>query len=161
MDLVGVFPDVVEVQPFEREESAVGAVEILDLVCKFQIVFFLIAGVEVGLENRLFRVDAQCLDKACVVQLVEDFLADGLQRRHVGIEQDEPDAAALAQVAENVDELEVREHGEHADAPCLFDRAGGATPTKEVVLVRINLDIQERPTRPVGPQELFVEASPE
>ena len=123
MNLVGVLPDVVKVQPFEREESAVGAVEILDFVRKFQVVLLLVAGIEVGFKNRFFRVDAERLDKARVVQLVEDLLADGLQRRHVGIEQDKPDAAAFAQVAENVDEPQVREHGEYADAPCLFDRA--------------------------------------
>ena len=82
-DSVRVFPDVVQVQARQREESAVGAVEVLDLVFEFQVLLFLEAGVDVCFEDRLLGVDAERLDKACVVQLVQDFFADRFQDREV------------------------------------------------------------------------------
>lgn len=156
VDSVGVFPDVVQIQALEREETSVGAVEILDLVGEFQVVLLLEARIEERLEDGFFRVDAERLDKARVVQLVENLLADGLQRGHVRVEENQADTAAVTQVAEDVDEPEVREHGEHADAPGLFDGARRAAPTEEVVLVRINLDEQERPAGSVRAQEFLV-----
>ena len=38
---VRVFPDVVQIQAREREESAISAVEILDFFFEFQVLFFL------------------------------------------------------------------------------------------------------------------------
>ncbi len=66
-DLVGVGPDVVHVQSGEREEASVGAVEFLDGVGQFQVVFFLEACIEVGLEDGLLGLVPQVLDKACIV----------------------------------------------------------------------------------------------
>ena len=84
-DLVRVNPDIREVKPVEREETSVGAVEFLQLVVHFEVVLFLIAGVKVCLENGCLRLVAKGLDKACIVELVKNFLADALKRAHVGI----------------------------------------------------------------------------
>lgn len=65
-----VFPDMVQVQAAEREESAVRAVEVVDLVGEFQVVFLLEAGVDVGLENRALGGDAEGLDETRIVKLV-------------------------------------------------------------------------------------------
>lgn len=61
-DFVRVDPDVREVQTVKREEASVRAVEFLQLVIQFDVVFFLVAGIKVGLENRCFRFVAECLD---------------------------------------------------------------------------------------------------
>ena len=154
---VRVFPNVVEVQAAEREESAVCAVKVLDFVGQFQVVFFLITRVEVGFENRALRVDAERLDKACVVQLVQDFLADRFQHREVRIQQDNAETATIGKVTQNVDKAQVRKHGQNADSPGVFDSLVRATPTKEVVLVRIHLDIQERLAGAVRTHKFFVQ----
>jgi len=154
---VRVFPDVVEVQAGKREESTVCAIEILDFVCQFQVVFFLVAGIEVGLENRMLRVDAKRLDKACVVQLVQDFFADRFQHREVGIQQDDAETATVGKVAQHIDKAQVRKHGQNADSPSVFDGFVWTTPTKEVVLVRIHLDIQERLAGAVRTHKFFVQ----
>ena len=143
-NLVRVLPDVVEVQSLEREEPAVRAVEILDFIREFQVVLFLIAGIEIRFENRPLGIDAERLDEARVVELVQDFLADGFESRKVGIQKDDAEPAAIGQIAQDIDESEVREHREDADAPCIFDSPARAAPAEEVVLVGIHLDIQER-----------------
>ena len=61
-DFVWVNPNVREVQAVQREETSVRTVEFLQLVVQFDVFFFLIAGVEVGLENRSIRLVAECLD---------------------------------------------------------------------------------------------------
>lgn len=154
---VRVFPDVVEVQAAKREETAVGAVEILDFVSQFQVVFFLVARVKVGFENRALRVDAERLDKACVVQLVQDLFTDRFQHREIGIQQDNAETATVGKVAEHIDKAQVRKHGQNADSPSVFDGLVRATPTKEVVLVRIHLDIQERLAGAVRTHKFFVQ----
>ena len=154
---VRVFPDVVKIQSRQREESAVCAIEILDFVCQFQVVFFLVAGVEVGFENRTFRVDAERLDKACVVQLVQNLFADRFQHREVGIQQDDAKTATVGKVAQDIDKAQVRKHGQNADSPGVFDGLVRATPTEEVVLVRIHLDIQERLAGAVRTHKFFVQ----
>ena len=102
-DLVRVNPNVREIQAVEREETSVRAVELFQLVVKLDIFFFLIAGVEVCLENRSLGLVTECLDEACVVQLVENLFADAHERVQVRIQEDNPDTAVVAQVAQHVD----------------------------------------------------------
>ena len=102
-NLVRVNPNVREVQTVEREEASVRAVELFQLVVKLDIFFFLIAGVEVGLENRSLGLVAERLDETCVVQLVENLFADAHERVQVRIQEDNPDTAVIAQVAQHVD----------------------------------------------------------
>ena len=161
LDRMRVLPDMVEVQALEREETSVGAVELLEGFVHFQVVLLLEPSVKVRLEYGTLGLVAERLDKTCVVQLVEDFLADGFQRVHVGIEENNPDTALVGQVPEHVDEPEVREHGKYANAPGIFNNARGTAPAKEVVLVRIDLDEQEWPAGAVRPQEFLVKARPE
>ena len=158
---VRVFPNVVEVQAAKREESAVCAVKVLDFVGQFQVVFFLVTRVEVSFENRALRVNAERLDKACVVQLVQDFFANRFQHREVGIQQDNAETATIGKVAQNVDKAQVRKHGQNADSPGVFDGLVRTTPTKEVVLVRIHLDIQERLAGAVRTHKFFVQTRSE
>ncbi len=154
---VGVFPDMVQVQACEREESPVGAVKVFNLVFQFQVFFFLEPRIDVGLEDGLLGVDAQCLDQTCIVQLVQDFFADGFQNREVGIQQDDAETATVRKVAQHIDKAQVRKHGQNADSPGVFDGLVGAAPTKEVVLVRIHLDVQEWLTGAVRPHKLFIQ----
>lgn len=102
-DFVRVNPNVREVQAVECEETSVRAVELFQLVVKLDIFFFLIAGVEVGLENRSLGLVAERLDEACIVQLVENLFADAHERVQVRIQEDNPDTAVIAQVAQHVD----------------------------------------------------------
>ena len=161
LDCVRVLPDMVEVQALEREKASVGAVELLEGFVHFQVILFLEPGVEVCLEYGALGLVAERLDKACVVQLVENFLTDGFQRVHVGIEEDNPDTALVGQVPEHVDEPEVREHGKYANTPGFFNNTRGTAPAEEVVLVRIDFDKQEWPAGAVRPQEFLVKARPE
>ena len=154
---VRVFPDVVQVQTRQREESAVCAVEVLDFVFEFQVLFFLEPRVNIGLEDRLLRVDAERLDKACIVQLVQNLFANRFQHREVGIQQDNAEAATIGKVAQDIDKAQVRKHRQNADSPGVFDRLVRAAPTKEVVLVRIHLDIQERLAGAVCTHKFFVQ----
>ena len=52
----------------------------------------------------------------------------------------------------------MRKHGQNADSPGVFDGLVRATPTEEVVLVRIHLDIQERLASAVRTHKFFVQA---
>lgn len=152
-----MFPDVVEVQAREREESSVCAVEIANLAFQFQVLFFLESRIDVGLENGFLGVDAECLNQARVIQLVQDFFADGFQHRKVGIQQDDAETATVRKVAQDIDKAQVRKHGQNADSPSVFDGLVGAAPTKEVVLVRIHFDVQEWLTGAVRPHKFFVQ----
>ena len=156
-----MFPDVVQVQARKREEATVRAVEIFKLVGEFQVIFFLEAGVDERLENGTLGLDAERLDEACVVELVQDFLADGLKGRKVGIQKNDAETASVGQVTEDVDKAQMREHGENTDTPGILDGLVGAAPAEKVVLMGINLDIQERLARAVCSQEFFVQACPE
>lgn len=158
---VRVFPDVVKVQAAKREESAVGAVEVLDFIFEFQVVFFLVSGIDIGFKDGLLGVDAQRLDKACVVQLVQNLLADRFQHREVGIQQDDAETATVGKVAQDIDKAQVRKHGQNADSPGVFDGLVRATPTEEVVLVRIHLDVQERLAGAVRTHEFFIQTCSE
>lgn len=158
---VRVFPDVVKVQAAKREESTVSAVEVLDFIFEFQVVFFLVSGIDIGFKDGLLGVDTQRLDKACVVQLVQNLLADRFQHREVGIQQDDAETATVGKVAQDIDKAQVRKHGQNADSPGVFDGLVRATPTEEVVLVRIHLDVQERLAGAVRTHEFFVQARSE
>ena len=155
-DLVGVNPDIREVKPVEREETSVGAVEFLQLVVHFEVVLFLIAGVKVCLENGCLRLVAKGLDKASVVELVKNFLADALKRAHVGIQKDDADTAVVTQITENIDKAQVRKHRKHADLPGVFDNFRGTAPAEHIELVRINLDEKEWLAGAVRAQKLLV-----
>ena len=93
-------------------------------------------GVDVRLEDGRLGLVPEGLDESRVVQLVQDFLADGFERREVGIQEDDAETAAVGEVAEDIDKPEVREHGEHADAPGALDGARRGAPAEKVVLVR-------------------------
>ena len=142
-DGMRMFPDMVEVQARKGKEASVGAVEFLDLVGQFQIVLFLKSGVDVGFENRTLRFDAERLDEARVVQLVQNFLSNRFQRGKVGIEQDKPDTATIGKESEDVDKAQVRKHGEDTDFPGVLDGLVRTAPAEKVVLVGIHLDIEE------------------
>ena len=156
-DLVRVDPDVRKVQTVQREEASVSAVEFLQLVVHFEVVLFLVAGVKVCLENRGLGLVAECLDETCVVELVEDFLADAFERAHVGIQEDDADTAIVAQITENIDKAQVRKHRKNADFPRVFDNFGRTAPAEHVVLVRINLDEKERLAGAVRAQKFLVQ----
>ena len=155
-DPVRVDPDIGEVQPVQREETSVGAVEFLQLIVHFEVVLFLVAGVKVSLENRAARLVAESLDEACVVQLVEDLLADPFKCAHVGIQKDDADTAVVTQVSENVDKAQVRKHREYADFPRVFYNLRRAPPSDHIELVRINLDEKEGLAGAVRTQKFLV-----
>ena len=156
-DLVRVDPDVRKVQTVQREEASVSAVEFLQLVVHFEVVLFLVAGVKVCLENRGLGLVAECLDEPCVIELVEDLLADAFERAHVGIQEDDADTAIVAQITENIDKAQVRKHRKNADFPRVFDNFGRTAPAEHVVLVRINLDEKERFAGAVRAQKFLVQ----
>ena len=158
-DLVRMHPDVRKVQSVEREETSVCAVEFLQLVVHFEVVLFLVTRVKVCLENRSLRLVAQCLDKACVVQLVQDFLADGFERAHVGIQKDDADTAVVGEVAQHVDKAQVRKHREHTDFPGVLDNFGRAAPAEHVELVRIDLYKQEGLAGTVRTEKFLIKPS--
>ena len=155
-DLVGVNPDIREVKSVKSEETSVGAVEFLQLVVHFEVFLFLIAGVKVCLENGGLGLVAESLDKASVVELVKNFLADALKRAHIGIQKDDADTAVVAQVTENVDKAQVRKHRENADFPRVLDNLRRAPPAEHIELVRINLDEKEWLAGAVRAQKLLV-----
>lgn len=160
-DFVRVFPDMVQVQAVKREKRSVRAVENVNFVGEFQVVLLLESSVDVRFENRALGRDAKRLDKARIVELVQDFFADGFKSRKVGIQKDDAKTAAIGQIPQNVDEPEVREHREDTDAPGAFNSLARAAPAEEVVLVGVHLDVQERLARPVRPQKFLVKACPE
>lgn len=104
---------------------------------------------------------AQGLDEAGVVKPVEHILADVLELGQVGIQQDDAQPVAVGKVTQHVDESQVREHGQHADFPCLVDDFVGPGPTENVELVGVNLDEEERFAGPVGTLELLVQTRTE
>lgn len=160
-DPVGVLPDMVQVQAVQREEASVGAVEFLNPVGQFQVVFFLETRVEVGFENGLLGRNAESLDQACVVQFMEDFLADGFQGRKVGVEQDDAKTATVRKETKDIDKAQVGKHGQDADTPGVFDGLVGTAPSEEVVLVGVHLYIEKRLAGPVGPHEFLVQTGAE
>ena len=160
-NFVGMGPDVVHVQTGERKEASVGAVEFLDGVCQFQVVFFLKACIEIGLEDWLLGLVPQVLDKSCVIQPVEDFFADVFQGGHVRIQQDDADTVPIGKVADDIDEPEVGKHGEQADTPGLLDRLVRPGPAQQVELVGVNLDKDKRLAGAVRPKEFLVQPCPE
>ncbi len=160
-DCVRVFPDVIQVQARKREKAAIRAVEILDFVGELQVVFFLETGVDIRFENGALGLDAECLDETRVIELMQDFFADGFKSRKVGIQEDDSETASVGQETEDVDKAQVREHGENTDTPGILDGLVGAAPAEKVVLMGINLDIQEGLASAVCSQKFFIQASSE
>jgi len=149
-------PYIRKVEPVEREEASVGAVELLQLVVHFEVVLFLVAGVKVSLENRGFRFMAESLDEPCVIELVKYFFADTFKRAHVGIQKDDADTAVIGEVSEHIDKAQVRKHRENADFPCVFDNFGWTAPAEHVKLVRINLYEKEWSAGTVGAEKFLI-----
>ena len=87
---------------------------------------------------------------------MQDFLADRFQCRKVGIQKDKAQAAAVGKVSENIDKTQMREHGKNTDAPGILDSLAWTSPTKEIVLVGVHLDVQERLTRTVCTHKFLV-----
>ena len=158
-DFVRVNPYIRKVEPVEREEASVGAVELLQLVFHFEIVFFLVARVKVCLENRGFRFVAERLDEPCVIELVKYFLADTFKRAHVGIQKDDADTAVVGEVSEHINKAQVRKHRENADFPCVFDNLGRTTPAEHVKLVCVNLYEKEWSASTVGTEKFLIKPS--
>ena len=129
-NLVWVGPDVFQVQAGKREEASVGAVEFFELCIHVQVVLFLEPGIEIGLEDGLLGLVSQILDEPCVVEPVEDFLADVLQGGEVRIQQDDPYAVPVGKVSDDIDEPEVGEHGQKANAPGLLHGLVWPGPTQ-------------------------------
>lgn len=158
-DFVRVDPYIRKIEPAEREEASVGAVEHLQLVFHFEVVFFLVAGVKVSLENWGFRFVAESLDETCVIELVKYFLADAFKRAHVRIQKDDADTAIVGEVSEHINKAQVRKHRENTNFPCVFDNFGRTTPAEHVKLVCVNLYEKEWSASTIGTEKFLIKPS--
>lgn len=156
-----MLPDFGEQQAGQLEEASAHAVEFFYALAQFLVLLFWESRIEVSLENRFFGCVAQCLDESRVVQPVEHVFADVLELVQVRVQQDDAETVAVGEVAENVDESQVREHGQDADFPGLVDDLVGPGPAENVELVGVNLYKEKRLAGAVGTLEFFVQACTE